>query len=109
MAGVAGSRGMEANCMLYRANRLAPVALNLPETCGALGDELSRLISLYWEAEPITNVNFLVEADRFCRFLEGRADVPAAALGPLTREHALLAARVAFSAALAEAPSASDS
>ena len=101
LVGVVGGRGMEAVCMLYRANRLAPVALNLPETCAALGDDLNRLISAYWESEPVTNVNFLVEADRFCRFFEGRVDVPAAARGALAREHGVLAARVAFSESLA--------
>src|SRR6266851_4429461 len=69
LAGIVRSKGMEANCMLYRANRLAPVALNLPETCTALGEDLNSLISAYWESEPTTDVHFLVEADRFCRFL----------------------------------------
>jgi hypothetical protein len=103
LSAVAGSRGMEANCMLYRANRLAPVALNLPETSAALGPDLNRLISLYWDSEPITNVHFLVEADRFCRFLWMRDDVREAALEPLRREHAVLAARLAYSESLAGA------
>src|SRR5438552_9556224 len=66
---IAGSKGMEANCMLYRANRLAPVAGRLPATCSALGEDLNPLISAYWDSEPTTDVHFLVEADRFCRFL----------------------------------------
>ena len=41
LCGIVASKGMEANCMLYRANRLAPVALNLPETCEAIRDELN--------------------------------------------------------------------
>jgi len=36
LSAIAASPGMAANCILYRANRLAPVALNLPETCAAL-------------------------------------------------------------------------
>ena len=101
LSGVAESRGMEANCMLYRANRLAPVALNLPETCDALGPALGGLISAYWEQETVTNVNFLVEAERFSAFLRGRGDLPAQARAALAREGAVLAARLEVSAALA--------
>jgi hypothetical protein len=91
------SSGMEANCMLYRANRLAPVALNLPETCRALGDDLTRLVCAYWDAEPITDVHFLVEADRFCRFLQRRPDLPLQARTVLDREHAVIAGKLAAS------------
>lgn len=97
LVGVVGSRGMEANCMLYRANRLAPVALNLPCTCKALGDDLTRLISAYWESEPVTDVHFLIETDRFCRFLLKQPGIPAAALTELDREHAVVAAKLAVS------------
>jgi hypothetical protein len=94
---IAGSKGMEANCMLYRANRLAPVALNLPETCTALGEDLNPLISAYWDSEPTTDVHFLVEADRFCRFLNEQPELPPAVLPPLKREHAIVAAKLAAS------------
>lgn len=98
---IARSPGMEANCMLYRANRLAPIALNCPDLCAALGSELNRLISEYWESEPTTNVHFLVETDRFCRFLAGRADLPPGAADTLAREHARVAARLEASLAVA--------
>ncbi len=98
--GIVRSKGMEANCMLYRANRLAPVALNCPDLCHALGDELNRLISAYWEAEPTTNVHFLAETDRFCRFLSERDDLPAGTAPVLKREHAAIAARLAASKAM---------
>lgn len=98
---VARSNGMEANCMLYRANRLAPVALNCPDLCKALGEDLNKLISAYWDAEPTTNVHFLVETDRFCRFLAARDDLDAAARDALAREHARVIARLAASAAQA--------
>jgi hypothetical protein len=101
LVGIVASRGMEANCILYRANRLAPVALNLPDTCTALGDDLNRLISAYWDSEPITDVHFLVEADRFCRFLRGQSDLPPAAAATLEREHAVVAAKLAASRSLA--------
>jgi hypothetical protein len=97
LAGVVASKGMEANCMLYRANRLAPVALNLPETCDAIRDELDGLISAYWESEPTTDVHFLVEADRFCRFLRAQPALAPAARALLDREHAVVAAKLAAS------------
>lgn len=97
LATIVASKGMEANCMLYRANRLAPVALNLPDLCDALSRDLTPLISAYWEAEPTTDVHFLVEAERFCQFLMARTDLPGAAHEPLKREHAIVAAKLAAS------------
>jgi hypothetical protein len=101
LAGIVASRGIEANCMLYRANRLAPVALNLPETCEAIRGDLERLISAYWESEPTTDVHFLVEAERFCRFLRARPDLPHEARPILAREHAVVAAKLAASRMMA--------
>ena len=101
LAHVARSDGMEANCMLYRANRLAPVALNCPDLCAALGEDLNGLISAYWDAEPTTNVHFLVETDRFCRFLAARDDLGEDARAALAREHERVIARLAASAVLA--------
>lgn len=102
LAGIAASAGMEANCILYRANRLAPVALNCPDLCDALGEDLNRLISAYWEAEPTTNVHFLVETERFCAFLQGRADLGPAARAALAREHDLVLQKLAASAVHAD-------
>lgn len=101
LVGIVGSKGMEANCILYRANRLAPVALNLPNTCHALGDELNRLICAYWDSEPITDVHFLVEADRFCRFLLAQPGLPTEALTALQEEGAIVAAKLEASRTLA--------
>ena len=101
LSAVAASKGMEANCMLYRANRLAPVALNMPETCEAIRDDLDSLISEYWESEPTTDVNFLVEADRFCHFLETRPELSPHAVVELRHEHAILEAKLAASRAAA--------
>ena len=97
LTGIVASKGMEANCMLYRANRLAPVALNLPETCEAIREDLNRLISAYWESEPTTDVHFLVEADRFCRFLATQDGLSPEAQETLAREHAVVAAKLAAS------------
>jgi hypothetical protein len=101
LSGIAASRGMEANCMLYRANRLAPVALNLPETCDAIRDDLNRLISAYWESEPTTDVHFLIEADRFCRFLHSQPRLSRKARTALAREHAVVAAKLLASRSMA--------
>ena len=97
LVGITASKGMEANCMLYRANRLAPVALNLPETCEALRKDLNRLISAYWESEPTTDVHFLIEADRFCRFLQHQSGLSQKARTALEREYAVVAAKLAAS------------
>lgn len=82
---IVASRGMEANCMMYRANRLAPLALNIPDTCEAVRADLEALLCAYWASEPTTDVNFLVETDRFCRFLAGRPGLPEATAGPRAR------------------------
>jgi hypothetical protein len=83
--------------MLYRANRLAPVAFNLPETCEALRKDLNRLLSAYWELEPKTDVHFLIEADRFCRFLQDQSGLSPKARTALARAHAVVAAKLAAS------------
>jgi hypothetical protein len=61
--------GMACNCMLYRANRLAPLAINLYGFCKALGPRLGDLLSEYAGLYPNTNVHFYLECDRFCRFI----------------------------------------
>jgi hypothetical protein len=63
---------MRMNCMLYRANRLAPLALNLPRLCLALGESLGAIATAYWTANPRTDVHFLLESKRFCDFLRGQ-------------------------------------
>jgi len=62
-------RAMECNCMLYRANRLAPLAMNLNQFCRALGPRLGPLLSEYSIRYPNTNVHFYAECDRFCQFI----------------------------------------
>src|SRR6266568_2391901 len=94
--GIVSSKGMEANCMLYRANRLAPIALNLPETCEAIREDLNRLVSTYWDSEPETDVHFLIEADRFCRFLQSQSGLSPKAKAALARESAIVAAKLAL-------------
>ena len=61
---------MACACTVYRANRLAPLAMNIPLTCKALGTDLRNLVSEFWAAYPESNVHFYIETERFCRFLE---------------------------------------
>ena len=62
-------RGMALNCMLYRANRLAPLVLNLPRFCRAMGPRLGPLLSEYSVLHPNTKVHFYLECERFGRFV----------------------------------------
>jgi hypothetical protein len=72
LVGIVQHPGMACACMVYRANRLAPLALNIPETCKALGSGLRAVMSEYWMTFPEGNVHFFIEADRFCRFLKAK-------------------------------------
>lgn len=96
LVGIVQHPGMECACIVYRANRLAPLALNLPQTCRALGPRLRDVASDYWRTYPEGNVHFFVEADRFCRYLQARlvADdsLPAAVPAVLADEAAAVAA-----------------
>ena len=69
LVSIINQKGMACNCMLYRANRLAPLALNLREFCRALGPRLGPLLSEYSVLYPNTNVHFYMECERFCRFI----------------------------------------
>lgn len=64
---------MQAACMLYRANRLAPLVMYMRDTCRALGPSLRQLVGEFWAAYPETDVHFFVEADRFSRILRGES------------------------------------
>jgi hypothetical protein len=68
-------REMEANCIVYRSNRLTPIVLNFPETCRLLGTGLRPLIDQFWETHPTEQfVHFLLEAQRFHRFATEQFD-----------------------------------
>jgi hypothetical protein len=72
LAAFARHDGMTAACSLYRANRLAPLVMNVPNVCRALGDLLRPLLDEFWTIHTETNVHFFVESERFCAFLEDR-------------------------------------
>ena len=72
LTAIVNQPGMECNCILYRANRLAPVAINLPDLCRALGSELRELLSEYWLQSTQAGDNFWVEANDFCEFVRNK-------------------------------------
>lgn len=84
-------RAIACNCMLYRANRLAPIALNLPEFCRLLGPRLGPLLTEYSLQHPNTNVHFYLECDRFCQFIRSKIndgyDLELTARAVLDEEH----------------------
>jgi hypothetical protein len=96
LTGIVTHPGMECACIVYRANRLAPLAMNIPLTCRALGADLRDIVSEFWAAFPEGNVHFYIETERFCRFLktkldEGRAFAPGLP-HVLARESAIITA-----------------
>lgn len=96
LVGIVRHPGMACVCMLYRANRLAPLATHLPRLCRALGKDLRPIASQYWAAFPETNVHAFIESDRFARYLkaqiaDGRTFGPEVA-AVLAEEGAFLAA-----------------
>jgi hypothetical protein len=94
----ANAPGIAASCMLYRANRLAPLALNLRELCTALGPRLRPLLDAYWRRFPNTDVHFLAECRRFCAYLQSEAGsgqgLPPAISNRLAEDIALLDLRL---------------
>jgi hypothetical protein len=69
LLGIVTHPRMAANCTLYRANRLAPLALNLPNLLRALGPDLRHVLDAFWQEHPRTDVHFYVESYRFCEFV----------------------------------------
>jgi hypothetical protein len=96
LVGIIRHPGMQAACMLYRANRLAPLVMYMQDTCRALGSTLRQMLDEFWAAYPETDVHFFVEADRFRAFLEAKTaagePLPPAVVRPLRREGAVVGA-----------------
>ena len=88
--------GMQCACIVYRANRLAPLLLNVNGLCKALGPELRAVASDFWRDQPESNVHFFVEAERFCAYVQAELDrgrnLPASVPAVLTREWQAVAA-----------------
>jgi hypothetical protein len=105
LLGIVHHRGMASACMVYRMNRIAPLAMNLRATMHALGPRLRALVSEYWRAHPHGHAHFFIEAERFADWLGQRIDagerVSSDARALLERES--LAIRAALAASHAEA------
>lgn len=71
---VAGHTGMTCACVVYRMNRLAPLAMNVRQTLRALGPALPGVAGQYWHDHPRGHSHFHIEAGRFCRWLRQRID-----------------------------------
>ncbi len=71
---IANHSGMAAACTVYRMNRLAPLAMNLPATLRALGPRCRDWVEDYWQAHPRGHAHFFVESERFCRWASDRLD-----------------------------------
>ncbi len=78
---VARHPAMEAACSLYRANRLAPLARNLPRLIATLAERLEPLLNAYWEAHPWPYRYGYLESERFCQWLEPLTQAAAAPAG----------------------------
>jgi hypothetical protein len=70
LAAIVKQSGMECNCILYKANRLAPIVINLPDLCKTLEKDLRSLLSEYWAQYPQVTANFWIEANDFCEFIK---------------------------------------
>lgn len=80
---VARHPSMACVCSLYRANRLAPLARNLPRTIAALAERLEPTLNAYWAAHPWPYRYGYLESERFCRWLEPLTATAAAPPGLL--------------------------
>ena len=74
LLGIVRHPGMACACTLYRANRLAPLAMYVPRTCHALGPSLRDVAESFWAEYAETDVHMFIEVDRFCRFLQARIE-----------------------------------
>ena len=101
LLGIVRHPGMACVCMLYRANRLAPLAMNLPGVCRALGHDLTSVLDDYWAVYPNSNVHFVLESHRFGAFVQRRladgGDLPDTVAPALAEEMAILSTRLAAS------------
>lgn len=89
LAAIVNQPGMECNCILYKSNRLAPIAINLPDLCKELDGDLRALLSEFWTENAQLSTNFWVESYEFCEFVRGqvlKGSVSAAVLPTLERE-----------------------
>jgi hypothetical protein len=93
LAAMVALPAMAANCMVYRSNRLTPIAVNFPRTCALVGPDLRNIVDQFWTCCPTQPfVHFLIEARRFAEFLAGMLNADDL---PLTVDRDALAAVLA--------------
>lgn len=73
VASAAAQRGMRVNCMLYRSNRLSPLASQLPNTFLLLGPALRDAADGYWAENPALERNAPAEVRSFAAYVRRRA------------------------------------
>jgi hypothetical protein len=74
LASAARQRGMDANCMLYRATRITPLTKAAPLTMDLLRPVLRPILDAYWEDCPVHEVRFVRETARFIEWLAAHPD-----------------------------------
>jgi len=76
-------RGMSANCMLYRMNRLTPILEVLPRTWRLLGASAEPELHAFWRRFPDAVLEYAVEAKRFGAWVEERVGSGQLPAGPI--------------------------
>jgi len=89
--------------MLYRVQRLAPLAIHFDATLGALGKAMRPLLADYWAEHARGLAHPQLEAERFARWLDRRLPAGAPARTPLEREAAKVQEALAVSLLATEA------
>lgn len=91
LAGFVAAPSLALGCMVYRANRLAPLALNLGALCRALGAALQPAVEAFWRARPHADPNPLLECEAFLAQL----DAPDTLRGQVAEARAMVGAALA--------------
>lgn len=76
-------RGMSANCMLYRINRLVPILEVLPRTWRLLGPAAEPEVHAFWRRCPDAMPQYAEEAKRFGTWLEEKVASGELSAGPV--------------------------
>lgn len=63
---------MSVMCSLYRSNRLTALVRTVPAVVSELGGRLSEAVTDFWRVTPRTDMQFLSEAQDFCRYVRAR-------------------------------------
>lgn len=81
LAEAAGQRGMDAQCSMYRVTRIAALNSIVPLSLAALKPHLRELVDAYWARNPVHELRFVIETQRFLDFLAAEPGLLSAAAG----------------------------